>query len=153
MNTRLKRIIGVILGILIVSVLCTAGAWAYIGNDVSDNISNGTVVLKLGNTTQQEALNVPNAAHQVIAVNTFIIFKIAVALSGYLSVEIPECHQHRCHSPENMLDGTGDLGRNTEMAFFLDSDGSGDWNQGDIGLSANGQTYPVSIYITIRYSG
>ena len=139
MNTRLKRIIGVTLGILIVSVLCTAGAWAYIGNDVSDNISNGTVVLKLGNTTQQEALNVPNAAPGDSGQYVYHLQNSGSA-TGYLSIEIPNVINIAATSGK-YIDGTGDLGRNTEMAFFLDSDCSGDWNQGDIGLSANGQAY------------
>jgi hypothetical protein len=38
-------------------------------------------------------------------------------------------------------DGTGDLGANLEIAVYIDVDGSGDWNSGDIGLRSNGDTY------------
>ncbi len=39
------------------------------------------------------------------------------------------------------VDGTGDLGANMEIAVYIDVDGGGDWNSGDIGLRSNGATY------------
>ncbi len=140
MNTRLKRIIGVMLGILIVSVLCTAGVWAYIGNDVSNDASNGVIALKLGNTTQQDALNVPNASPGDSGQYSYHL-ENSGNISGSLSVNITNI-TNTAGTTGKYADGSGDLGRNTEVAFYLDSYGSGDWSQGDIGLSANGQTYP-----------
>jgi hypothetical protein len=39
------------------------------------------------------------------------------------------------------MDGIGDLGANMEIAVYIDVDGSGDWNSGDIGLRSDGATY------------
>ena len=140
MNTRLKRIIGVMLGILIMSVLCTAGVWAYIGNDALNNGSNGMVALKLGNTIQPEALNVPNAAPGDSGQYVYHLENTG-SISGSLSIDIPNV-TNTVGTIGKYADGSGDLGRSTEMAFYLDSDASGDWSEGDIGLSANGQAYP-----------
>jgi hypothetical protein len=39
------------------------------------------------------------------------------------------------------VDGKGDLGTNTEIAAFLDSNSNGIWDTGDIGLCADGSLY------------
>lgn len=127
------------LGILIVSVLCTGGVRAYIGNDVFDNASNGTVVLKLGNTTQQEAINVPDAAPGDSGQYVYHLENRGNA-SGILSINIPNVTDI-AGTTGKYADGAGDLGRNMEMAFYIDTDASGDWSQGDLGLSVDGRAY------------
>ncbi len=54
-------------------------------------------------------------------------------------------------------DGNGDLGAHTEIAVYMDSDASGDWSSGDVGLKSDGAiyNYPVDLdyHALDNYSG
>lgn len=54
------------------------------------------------------------------------------------------------------IDGKGDLGANTEIAVYIDVNSNSIWDQGDIGLDADGTTYnytaPLSYELLNNYS-
>ncbi|MDD5190452.1 MAG: hypothetical protein PHE50_05355 [Dehalococcoidales bacterium] len=57
-----------------------------------------------------------------------------------LSINIPYIYNVAGKTGKYM-DGIGDLGANTLMHLYLDTDNSGNWSSGDIRLDANGQGY------------
>ena len=140
MNIRLKRIIGVTLGLLLVSIMCTGGAWAYLGNGSSDNsVSNGVFDLKVGNGAQPEAFNFPNAAPGDTGQYVYHLENDGNA-AGNLIVSILNVI-NTAGTIGQFAYGSGELGRSIEMAFYFDLDNSGGWSPGDIGLSTDRGIY------------
>ncbi len=62
-------------------------------------------------------------------------------ISGMLDIEFSSITNIGATGGGEYGDGIGDLGDNVEIAFYLDTDLSGDWNSGDIGLKSDNTTY------------
>jgi len=129
--------------------MSTSGALAYLGKDGSDNnSSNSAFDLKVGKAGQSEAFNMPNAAPGDSGQYVYHL-ENGGSKSGNLSINIPNI-TNIAETIGKFADGSGDLGKSTAMAFYLDLDASGDWSQGDIGLNADGGAY--SYRSALQYS-
>ncbi|MBN1643910.1 MAG: hypothetical protein JW856_03740 [Dehalococcoidales bacterium] len=142
MKGRAKKILGMAVAVLLMSLLFSGSVRAYFGsgeNGAGGNFNGGELDLRVGNGQTTGALDMGNVAPGTGGTHTYRLENTG-RRDGVLSIGVPSV-TNIAGTVGKFADGRGDLGRSTQIAFYLDVDDSGDWSQGDIGLSAGGAAY------------
>jgi hypothetical protein len=139
----MTRILKSSIGLLLAVLLMSGGASAYFGYAKADAAimpDAGKPRLKIGSDgSRTGTFNVSNLVPGSSGHGSIRLVNVGNQ-TGQLGVSFSSVTNTPGVIGEYM-DGSGDLGANMEIAVYIDVNGSGDWNSGDIGLNSDGSTY------------
>jgi len=139
----MKKILGLAVAALLVMTLVGSGTWAYFSDtetSADNTLVAGTLDLNInGGNAAVYTFQVSNKAPGDSGSGSSTLANEG-SLDGELDVELTDVTNTPGEDGE-FGSGDGELGANTEIAIYIDVNQNGNWNNGDIGLKWNGNTY------------
>ncbi|HXZ29962.1 MAG TPA: hypothetical protein VEG43_02235 [Dehalococcoidia bacterium] len=139
----MTRILKSSIGLLLAVLLMSGGASAYFGYAKADAAimpDAGKPSLKIGGDgSRTGTFNVSNLVPGSSGSGSIRPVNVGNQ-TGQLGISFSSVTNTPAVIGEYM-DGSGDLGAYMEIAVYIDVNGSGDWNNGDIGLKPDSTTY------------
>ncbi len=150
----MKKILGLTIAAIMVIAMVGGGTWSYFSDtetSTNNSLTAGTLDLNInGGNTAVTTFSATGKAPGDSGSGNVTLSNVG-NLTGKLSITFSSDNNTGGTAGE-FGDGVGNLGGVAQMAVYIDTDQSGTWNGGDIGLKSDNTTYnyPTALnYATI----